>query len=156
MNYLKLQQDIIKAVWNDKTKNDFTFVDTIINGRVWVIYKGIAIYSIPEKLCFIDTKAVENWANKMPYSRQIIDNMLKGADAGISVRLDGTSINSMNLKCNRYENAETGLKIYCDVKLMKYSEPEYEQYTAKDDERVMYVKDAEEVIAVILPIGGFK
>lgn len=156
MNYIKLQQDIIKAVWNDKTKNDFTFVDTIINERVWVIYKGIAIYSIPEKLFFIDRTAVENWTNKMPYSRQIIDNMMKGADAGISVKLDGTSIINSTVKCNRYENAETGLKVLCDMKLLKYSEPEYEQYTAKDDKMPMYVKDAGEVIAVILPIKEFK
>ena len=72
------------------------------------------------------------------------------------MKFDGTSIINGTIKCNRYENAETGLKVLCDMKLLKYSEPEYEQYTAKDDKMPMYVKDAGEVVAVILPIKEFK
>ena len=50
MDYIKIQQNILKAVCNEKTKNDWRFVGGLHNGRVWVVYKGYALYSIPDIL----------------------------------------------------------------------------------------------------------
>ena len=155
MNYIKLQQDILKALYNDKTRNDFIFVDKVVNDRVWVVYKGVAVYSIPERMCFLDRKAIENWTNRTPYVQSIVDSLMKHVGKGYILKFTGVDV-SGKLKCNRYEHEYVDFKVHCDVKLMKYSEPEYEQYVARDSSNPMFVKDGGEVVAIILPVKGFK
>ena len=58
MDYLKIQNELIKAAWTrDDRHKPFTWTYGLYNDRVWVLNQHVGV-AIPENRCYLDLKTV--------------------------------------------------------------------------------------------------
>lgn len=153
MNYIKIQQEILKAVCNDKTKNDWRFVAGLHNGRVWVVYKGYAMYAIPDIFWYLDTDKIIDKCNlSLPLSEKIVESHKRHFESAVNCKYTGTII-YQKLELNVYKSSDDK-EVHIDPALVKYLDKHYYyEYRMIDRRNPLYIVDGGELVACIMPVN---
>lgn len=152
MNYLKIQQDILKTVYNDRTKdrNKINFIDGVHDDRVWVVFDGVLMCGIPTCLYFLDTEQLLYKMCKAPISKGLYESMKKGFDSAKRAEFTGTII-SAGKQLNVYKSDDG--EAYVDPKLLGYFDS-YEQIAIVNRKSPVYAHNEHfELEAVVMPVN---
>lgn len=153
MNYVKIQQDIIKAVYNDK-RDEWRFIEGVHNGRVWVIYKGYAIFSVPECLWFLDIDGISKKCNlPLPISERIFKSHMDLCSNSEACHFTGTRP-YRDKELNRYESDYTHKEVFVDPNLLKWLDKKFDYtYRMIDKRNPLYIMDGEDMVGCVLPVN---
>ena len=153
MNYVKIQQDIIKAVYNDK-RDEWRFIEGVHNGRVWVTYRGVTIFSVPERLWFLDIEGISKKCNlPLPISERIFNANMQLCYKSEACHFTGTRLFG-NAELNRYENKDGSKEIFIDPNLLKWLDKKFEyKYMMTDKRNPLYIMDGEDMVGCVLPVN---
>lgn len=153
MNYMKIQCDIMKSLSGVRTINDWLMIDGMYNNRVWVCYKGIAIYGIPEKDFMLDRQAICYYQNKRALGENSITNLLSRINSQDGSRCEYSHTkNHDKLKIVTYKDL-TGSVWHGDEKLFKYDDGDTNNYYYMVNDRTpLLMYNGADVEAIILPI----
>ena len=153
MNYIKIQQEILKAVYNEKTKNNWRFVAGLHNGRVWVVYKGYAMYAIPDIFWYLDTdKIIDKLNLPLPLSEKIVESHKRYFESAVNCKYTGTTM-YQKLELNVYKSNDDK-EVHVDPALVKYLDKHYDyEYRMIDRRSPLYIVDDGELVACIMPVN---
>ena len=152
MNYIKIQQEILKAVCNEKTKNDWRFVAGLHNDRVWVVYKGYAMYAIPDIFWYLDTdKIIDKCCLQLPISKNFVESHKRYFDMAVRCNYTGTTV-YQKMELNVYKSDDK--EVHIDPALIKYLDKHHDyEYRMIDRRSPLYIVDDYEMIASIMPVN---
>ena len=138
MNYLKLQQDLIKELVNEPKKKQFIRIGCI-DGNVAILTEYSA-FIVPSDKFLLDYEKIKNKLMEMEEHtiRKFIPNDLVDVVKTNEIKvIPGQRLNSKPIHCNKYL-IDNKTPLYVNEKLMKYFDGENE-YKGTNDKAPLFI-----------------
>ena len=151
MNYLKLQQDLIKELVNEPKKKQFIRIGRI-DGNVAILTE-YSTFIVPSDKFLLDYEKIKNKLMEMGEHtiRNFIPNDLVDVVKTNDIKvIAGQRLNSKPVHCNKYL-IDNKTPLYVNEKLMKYFDGENE-YKGTNDKAPLFIYEYDELVGFVLPV----
>lgn len=154
MNYLKVQQNLLKAAdardgWKHK---DFHVAYSVTDNRVWVCPEGCWMMGIPKDQFYLDVDKI--WKDFQPFKTE---TFLKDTwDLKPAVDTNTTiQVTEFKKKLNLHKFVVDGEEVYIQEKYLEFFDPDA-HFEGRNSKAPLYVYENDELVGLILPVNHKK
>lgn len=154
MNYLKVQQNLLKAAdardgWKHK---DFHVAYSVTDDRVWVCPEGYWMIGIPKDQFYLNVDKI--WKDFQPFKTE---TFLKDTwDLKPAVDTNTTiQVTEFKKKLNLHKFVVDGEEVYIQEKYLEFFDPDA-HFEGRNSKAPLYVYENDELVGLILPVNHKK
>lgn len=144
MNYLKIQQNLLKAV--DAKHKSFNTYYCVTEDKVWVIPEGVWMMGIPKNLFYLDVDKI--WKDIQPFK---IETLFKDT-WNLKSAVDSKSIIQVTNKMNLHKFVVDNEEVYINEKYLKFFDPDA-RFEGRNRKAPLYVYENDELVGLITPVN---
>ena len=152
MNYLKLQQDLIKELVNEPNKKQFIRIGRI-DGNVAILTE-YSVFIVPNDKFLLDYEKIKNKLMEMEEHtiRNFIPNDLVDVVKTNDIKvIAGQRLNSKSVHCNKYL-IDNKTPLYVNEKLLKYFDDDENEYKGTNDKAPLFIYEDDMLVGFVLPV----
>lgn len=145
MNYLKIQQNLLKAV--DAKHKSFNTYYCVTEDKVWVIHEGVLMMGIPKNLFYLDVDKI--WKDIQPFKIETLFkdtwNLKSAVDTNTTIQ-----VTEFKKKLNLHKFVVDGEEVYIQEKYLEFFDPDA-RFEGRNSKAPLYVYENDEFVGLILP-----